>query len=226
MRFLRRVILALIGLAVVLVPSAQAQDQGVAAITTPLEGATVSGSVPILGTATHPQFQRYELAFGYDPNPTDTWFSIQAPAQAQIVNEVLGRWDTAGVTDGVYALRLRVYWTDRLFSEAVVHGVKVRNAAPALPQPVPPTDTPAPAGVVTATPTPVIALPPTSTPRPTTAVVNANTTHRPDSAPPSWLDAPLIGRALFDGVLLTGLLFAVLGLYAALKAALRYKPKR
>src|SRR5574341_1764171 len=87
----------------------QAQDQGVAAITAPLEGAVVSGFVPVIGTATHPQFQRYELAFGYDPNPTDTWFSLGEPFASQVVNDVLGRWDTTGLSDGTYLLRLRVY---------------------------------------------------------------------------------------------------------------------
>jgi hypothetical protein len=225
MRFLKRVVLAVIGLAVFIVLPAQAQDQGVAVIITPLEGATVSGSVAILGTATHPQFERYELAFAYNANPTDTWFSLQDPVQTQVVNDVLGRWDTTGVTDGVYTLRLRVYAADRAVTESLVRGVKVQNATPAPPTPTAPAVTaPPPANVASATP--VIVLPPTSTPRPTTAVVSANSPSRPGGAPPSWFDARMIFRAVGSGLLLTGLLFVILGLYAGFKAALRYRPKR
>ena len=194
-------------------------------MTTPLEGATVSGVVLILGTATHPQFQRYDLAFGYSPNPTDTWFSIQDPAQTQVVNDILGRWDTTGIADGTYSLRLRVYWSERAFTEAFVKGMRVQNATPTPPPPAPQAVTPTPQARVSSA-TPVIVLPPTSTPRPTTAVVSANTGNRAGGALPSWLDTQTMARAIGDGAILTGIVFVILGLYAGLRAALRYKPKR
>jgi hypothetical protein len=227
MRWLRRIAFAclslLAGLLPVAVSLAQAQNQGLAVITTPLDGATVSGIAPILGTATHPQFLRYELAFGYSPNPTDTWFTLQDPVKTPVVNEVLGRWDTTGIADGVYTLRLRVYWTERLFLEAFARDVHVQNATPTSPAPQPATPTPK---VAPATATPVIVLPPTSTPRPTTAVVSANTTSRPSSAAPSWLDKQIIGRAVLTGLTLTGSLFVLLGVYLGFKAALRHRPRR
>jgi hypothetical protein len=235
MRWLRRISFAglslLAGLLAVAVPLAQAQNQGLAVITTPLDGATVSGIVPILGTATHPQFLRYELAFGYSPNPTDTWFTVQDPVKTPVVNEVLGRWDTTGIADGVYTLRLRVYWTERLFLEAFARTVRVQNATPTPPAPESNTPTPqaaaaTPLSGAQAAATPVIVLPPTSTPRPTTAVASANTTGRPSSAAPSWLDKQIIGRALLAGLTLTGSLFALLCLYLGFKAALRYRPRR
>jgi hypothetical protein len=225
MRLPVRAVLAFLGLALLLVPSAQAQAQGLAVIITPLEGATVSGSVPILGTATHSQFTRYELAFGYNSNPTDTWFSIQDPVQAQVVNDVLGRWDTTGVTDGVYTLRLRVYSSERVFNEALARGIRVQNATPTPPPPAPAEVTAAPLAPVPSA-TPIIVLPPTSTPRPTTAVVSANSANRPGSQAPSWFDAQAIFRAAGQGLLLTALVFVVVGLYAGFKAALRHKPKR
>src|SRR3989304_3628957 len=77
---LQRVILVIVLLCALPPAGVSAQDQGVAVITSPLDGAIVSGVVPISGAATHPQFQRYELAFGYSPDPTDTWFSLQDPA--------------------------------------------------------------------------------------------------------------------------------------------------
>ena len=224
MRGLKRMMTALIGLAVAITLPAHAQTAGVAQITTPMDNAVVSGVVPILGTATHPQLLRYELAFGYSPNPTDTWFSIQDPVKTPMVNEVLGRWDTTGIADGVYVLRLRVYWSERQFLEAFVRGVRVQNAAPTA-APATPTATPAPKAA-TPTPTPAIVLPPTSTPRPTTAVVSANPSGPAASQPPAWLDLDVIRRALIDGATLTGALFAILGLYAGVKAAVRYRPGR
>jgi hypothetical protein len=223
MRWLRHIFPVFISLLVLAVPLAQAQSQGLAVITTPLDGATVAGVVPILGTATHPQFLRYELAFGYSPNPTDTWFTLQEPVKTPVVNEVLGRWDTTGVTDGVYTLRLRVYWTERLFVEAFARDVRVQNATP-TPPPAPQTTLPAPQA--TATATPAIRLPPTSTPRPTTVVASANTTSRPSNPAPNWLDKQIIGRALITGLMLTASLFVLLGLYQGIKATLRYRPRR
>jgi hypothetical protein len=224
MRWLRHLLPAFISLAILAMPPVQAQSQGLAVITTPLDGATVAGIVPILGTATHPQFLRYELAFGYSPNPTDTWFTLQEPVKTPVVNEVLGRWDTTGLTDGVYTLRLRVFWTERLFVEAFAREVRVQNATP-TPPPAPQTTPPAPQAAA-ATATPAIVLPPTSTPRPTTAVASANTTSRPSSAAPSWLDKQVIGRAFLAGLLLTGSLFVLLGLYLGFKGMLRYRPRR
>jgi hypothetical protein len=242
MRWLRRLAFACLGLLAWLmpvatacaplsgVPLALAQTQGLAVITTPLDGATVSGIVPILGTAAHPQFLRYELAFAYSPNPTGTWFTLQDPVKTPVVNEVLGRWDTTGISDGVYTLRLRVYWTDRSFLEAFARDVRVQNATPTPPAPLPNTPTAGAAATPLsggqATATPVIVLPPTSTPRPTPPVAGANTTSRPGNPAPSWLDRQVIGRAVLTGLTLTGGLFALLGLYLGFKAALRYRPRR
>jgi len=226
MRGLKRIMAAVIGLAVLATQPVHAQTGGVALITTPMDNATLSGIVPILGTASNPQFLRYELAFSYSPNPTDTWFSIQDPVKTQVVNEVLGRWDTTGITDGVYLLRLRVYSSERQFQEAFVRGVRVQNTAPTA-LPATPTPPPPPkAATPTATPTPVILLPPTSTPRPTQAVVSANVSNLPASPSPAWLDLDVIRRALIDGAVLTGVVFGLLGLYAGVKAVVRYRPGR
>ncbi|MGH2522743.1 MAG: hypothetical protein ACRDH2_09605 [Anaerolineales bacterium] len=203
----------------------RAQEAGVAVITSPLEGAIVSGLVPLSGTATHPQFQRYELAFSYDPNSTGTWFSLQDPASTQVVNDLIGRWDTATIADGVYVLRLRVYWSDQDFLEAVVGNVRVQNATP-TPAPAtvetPATLTPAPVEI---TATPLIVLPPTPTTRPTT--IPAGSAHGGGAAAaPSRINAAVIREAFLDGVRLTLIGFALLGAYAALRASLRSNPRR
>src|SRR5574341_40806 len=212
----------------------QAQDQGVAAITAPLEGAVVSGLVPVIGTATHPQFQRYELAFGYDPNPTDTWFSLGEPVTSQIVNDVLGGWDTTGLTDGTYSLRLRVYWSDRDFLETLVRRVLVQNATPTM-TPTPPaaeaTGTPAPPSIASPPPAaasgtqPVIALPPTSTPRPTPGPVGlVGSSGSPVIT--TRLNAKMVADAFLNGVRLTVVIFALLGAYAGLRAVVRSRWRR
>src|SRR5262245_26941208 len=180
---------------------AQAQETGLAVITAPLEGAILSGPVPITGSATHPEFRRYELAFGYSPNPTDTWFSIQDPVTTQIINDVLGNWDTSNLTDGLYSLRLRVYYSDRDFLETVVRNVRVQNAPPtATPAP---TETPAalpsptaPLFTATATP-PIIALPATSTPR-SSPTANGPVAPGNDVTPP--FNMTLIQDAFLAGV--------------------------
>src|SRR5258706_15426740 len=148
---------------------ASAQTQGVAVITSPLDGAILNGLVPITGTATHPQFQRYELAFAYSPNPTGTWFPLQAPVNTQVINEIIGRWDTTQISDGLYSLRLRVYYSDTAYLEAFVQNVRVQNATPTAEVVAPETPTPPvaitlpPLATATATPTaPGIELPPTS----------------------------------------------------------------
>lgn len=201
---------------------ARAQDAGLAVLTAPLEGAILSGRVPITGSAAHPEFRRYELAFGYSPNPTDTWFSIQDPATTQIINDVLGHWDTASLTDGLYTIRLRVYYSDRDFLETVVRNVRVQNAQPtatpaltetlvALSSPVAP--------LVTVTPTPpIIALPATSTPRPSPT---ANGPVALDNAVTPPFNLTLIQDAFLAGVRFTGICFALLGAYLALKVLIR-----
>lgn len=209
-----------------------AQDQGLAVITSPLEGAGAGGIVPISGTATHPQFERYELAFAYSPNPTDTWFLISPRGTAPVVNEVLGRWDTSQISDGLYALRLRVFYADGAFLEALVGNVRVLNATPtpSLGN-APPGPSPTPPLPATAT-QPVIILPPTSTPRATTVAALEPNGGGDSSAPPAGGDGgPRIGGgviavAFAAGVRLTLIAFLLLAAYVSLKAALRARPRR
>jgi hypothetical protein len=211
----------------------RAQDQGVAVITSPLEGAILSGLVPVTGTATHPQFQRYELSFAYSPNPTDTWFPLGSPAGTQVVNEIIGRWDTTQITDGVYTLRLRVYFSDTAYLEAFVTNIRVQNSAPTQPAPVTTAETPTPPDVditlpATSTPTaPGIDLPPTATAQPTTG---PGQTGGPGGPAPTGsairINGALISAAFLAGVRLTLISFVILGAYVTLRAALRARPRR
>lgn len=194
-----------------------AQEQPGVAITSPATGDVVKGPVVIRGTASTAGFQRYELAFAYDPDPTGTWFSIQGPATTPVDGGVLSQWETGGLTDGSYALRLRVYTGERTFVEAVVRGVRVENQAAATPSPAPsPTAPPAP----TATPP----LGPT-----VTAVVVSESVSHESKNPLELSGANAVSfagtllrtapyeAAFWDGVSLSFALFSILGVYLGIK---------
>jgi hypothetical protein len=208
-----------------------AQDQGLAVITSPLDGAGAAGLLPISGTATHPEFSHYELAFAYSPNPTDTWFPIAPRGTAPVVNEMLGRWDTSQISDGVYTLRLRVFYGDGAFLEAFVSNLRVQNATPTPPadpggEPAGPSPTPPVPPTATQ---PQIVLPPTSTPRATTVAVDQGGDDGPN-VPPAGGGGPslggVVGGAFAAGVRLTLISFLLLAAYVSLKAALRARPRR
>ena len=105
-----------------------AQDSQ-AVITSPVDGQEIAGTLTISGSASHPQFTRYELAFGPDPNPKDAWQVFSSNNQP-VANNVLGSWNTTSVADGTYMLRLRVVRKDSNYSEAFVRGLAVRNSQP------------------------------------------------------------------------------------------------
>lgn len=126
-----------------------------ALITSPQNNAIVRGLVPILGSATHPQFQFYKVEYALEPVVSDdTWGIIGAIREEQIIDSQLEVWDTTQVPDGSYSLRLRVVRLDGNYTEYFLVQVVVANAQP--------TETPTPAETPspTVTPTP---LPPTPT---------------------------------------------------------------
>lgn len=199
-------------------PQAEAQGQ----ISSPRDRAVVRGLVPIEGSATHPQFQKYELHYGPEPNPNDQWTPIGgSPFTVPVVQGRLGLWDTTVIPDGVYSLRLRLVRQDSNYDEYFVRGIQVANAQPtetptpaATPTRAGPTRTPAP------TPTIVIAVPtvlsptprPTETPRPTLpATATAEAPNLPFRG---------VGDAAMWGVGLTLAAFVGAGVAFALKGGL------
>lgn len=124
-------------------------------ITSPQNNAVVRGLVPILGSATHSQFQFYKVEYALEPVVSDeAWAIVGAIREGQVVDGQLEVWDTTQVPDGSYSLRLRVVRLDGNYTEYFLVQVVVANAQP--------TETPTPAETVapTVTPTP---LPPTPT---------------------------------------------------------------
>lgn len=182
---------------------------------------TVLGAVMVQGSANPPGFRRYEVAFAYDPNPTNTWFTF-AESDQPVTEGVLAVWDTTAIADGVYALRVRVFRAEGALAEQIIPGLRVQNIEPTAPPP--PTPTPI---LLPATPTPItellprptnsalIVLPPTSTPRPTTPAVLGV---RPEAPLPNFafpLAEVLTGALQGAGLALLAL--AGVGTYAALR---------
>jgi len=77
-----------------------------AVIISPGVNATVSGMVPIIGTAVHEQFQRYELYFGAGSKPAN-WSYFDGHDQ-QVQNGQLGVLNAGALAPGTYSIRLRV----------------------------------------------------------------------------------------------------------------------
>ncbi len=128
--------------------AAALQGPPVAVIVEPAQGAVLIGLVTVSGTAAHPDFVAYDLAFAYDPDPTETWFPLGPPVNTPVVSGPLAVWDTASISDGTYRLRLRVWLSDGMSLETVVGRLQVRNETPT---PIPQiTARPSPAPTATA----------------------------------------------------------------------------
>ncbi|MFN2197430.1 MAG: hypothetical protein ACK2UW_15035 [Anaerolineales bacterium] len=74
-------------------------------LTEPQDGSTVEGIVPIIGSASIPNFgfYKFEMAKTSDNN----WLSVEANNQP-VVNNQLGNWNTSRLDPGAYQLRLVV----------------------------------------------------------------------------------------------------------------------
>lgn len=133
-------------------PPAQGE---LAIITAPADNEVIRGVVTVAGSAVHPAFDRYELAYAVEPvTSNDQWVGIGELGTQPVVNGELATWDTTNLPDGSYSLRLRVVRNDGNYSEIEVKHVVVANAVP--------TETPTPSASATPTVTPT-PLPPTPT---------------------------------------------------------------
>ena len=202
-------------------------------ITYPPETEVLQGSVQIQGTATHPEFWKYELAAA--PQGTENWFIITV-SETPVVNGVLGVWDTRTVADGPYSIRLRVVRRDGNYDEYFVRNVTVNNAAP-LPTPTPevtptPTSTPTPKPP-TATPVQLTPEIPTPTPAPTatpeTGVVPPGEVHGGDNEDGGSQTTSAIVELLtqakegfLKGVMVVALAFLAVGIFFGVKNLLTW----
>jgi hypothetical protein len=154
--------LLLISLLLALWDAAPALAQTQSGITSPTAGAVITGTIPIIGTAVHERFQKYELAFKLEPSGDDAYVYFTG-GTSQVVNSQLGTWPAGGLAPGLYRLRLRVVKNDSNYDEFFVQNLSVNQQAAA------PTATPTPS---TPTETPPPSLP-TETPIPTASFIPA-----------------------------------------------------
>jgi len=220
-------LLLLGGLWVVIIeaaPGRSPQEQGPGAvITSPRDRAVVRDKVSIQGTATHPEFWKYEVAYSPEPNPEDQWILIGMVHETQVVDNVLETWDTTLLPDGNYSLRLRVVRRDGNYEEYFVRQISVANTQPTdtpTPEITPtPTNTPTP---LPPTPTIIIELPilpsPTPRPLPTAAPVIGPT---PTSESSFFnIQLPNLGGAFCWGAGAAAFAFLLVGLVALLRRLL------
>ncbi len=179
-----------------------AQEGAQFVISSPRDGEIVQGRVTISGTVSPPELSSYELSFAYEDDPTQTWFVLATGFQPVFEGE-LGTWDTSTLTDGNYALRLKVSYLDGSAQETTVSGLRVRNY------------TAVPTSTFTPTATPIVKFaPPTAqliAPAPATVTPSLPT---PTSLPanPASLQEESISWALGRGAVLALLLFLGFGL--------------
>jgi hypothetical protein len=201
------------GFSIVGLEAAPSQQEAV--ITSPQDRDVVRGLLVIKGTATHPNFWKYEVYFAPEPNPTDQW-QLLGLHEMQVTDGRLEAWDTSLVPDGTYSLRLRVVRTDGNYDEYYVRQISVVNAQPTET----PTSTPTPPATRTPlppTPTVIIEQPPTSTPRPTSTPGPAGVTPEPTTEASLNITAQGLGKALLYGAGATTGLFLLMGVITILR---------
>lgn len=210
-------------------------------ITYPTEGLTLSGTVPIQGSATHPAFVSYGVLYASGERVTgDTQWRQDNPiawnVTNQVVNGTLASWDTTQVPNGRYVLALVVFEsgsdTPNVF---FVTNLTVFNQettptpeateTPEAEEEFPPLDPEQPVGEFVP-PVTEIEQPPTATPRPAPTLV-------PGAAPiveeeddgldlSSIVSMDAVREAFVLGAQLAFLLYALGILYFLGKAAVRY----
>jgi hypothetical protein len=169
----------------------------------------------IKGTATHPNFWKYEIHYAPEPNPTDQWI-VLGVHEVQVIDGRLETWDTTLVPDGTYSLRLRVVRKDGNYDEYYVRQISVANVQPtetptatptreATPIPLPPT------------PTVIIEQPPTATPRPTPTPGPAGEPTKPQKGKGLNITAQALSRAFLYGAGGTMGLFLLMGILTTLR---------
>ena len=128
--FLQLFLILLLGMFV----PVQQTDNG---ISQPQPGDVISGVVLVEGTAVHPDYLRYELAFLYLDAPSSEWI-VFAEGDQPVVAGTLAVWNTAVgrainapvFPDGRYQLRLRVVKTDYNYDEFFLTDITIQNEGP------------------------------------------------------------------------------------------------
>lgn len=227
---------------------AQAQQNTGNGITVPAPGDTLAGVVLVEGTAVHPEFLRYELAFSHN---NGDWV-VFADGDQPVRNGTLAVWDTTVgqqsgnpvFPDGAYRLRLRVVRQDYNYDEIIVSGLQISNSdptpTPAITQTVPNNIATTPT-VPSEAPTLVPPILPSLTPFPTSTppATPEQGASNPAVAPEdnagdeggiagqiAAIDTSRFWQAAQLGLSLTFGLFALLAVYLLLRTIVRRLLKR
>lgn len=220
-------------------------------IVAPASGETIAGVVEVRGTAVHPNYLRYELAF-LQQNVAGADWIVFAEGAEPVINGTLAVWNTTVgrdigapvFPDGRYQLRLRVVKTDFNYDEYFITDLIIQNEGPT---PTPTPDETAVALTVTAAaiqtqpadsagssfqqPTPLPSLTPFPTPTPPPTVVGGAPAAPPtgDSESEGGLLGQLeavetsqVGSAFWLGMRITALLFLAAAGYLLLRWIIRY----
>ena len=203
-------------------------------ITQPEPDSAVRGTVGIVGSATHPQFQRYELYYAPSPVPGDNaWIFIGDAHFQQQPAGLLGTWAAGGLPDGAYALKVRVVRQDGNYTDSDPRRVIVANRRPVetptpavtqAPTEVPPTPLPVPTVAIVA---PTVQLPrgsvtPTVQTKTTPTPLIGEARATPASSTGSLLDTKRLADTAEKAATYTVGLFVVVGAFFAVKAVLAW----
>jgi hypothetical protein len=176
-------------------------------ITSPQAGQVLRGNVNISGTLPADQFSSAELSYAYSGQDTASWFLV-AEIPQPISDGVLASWDTSTISDGDYKLKLTVKHTDGTSQDTIIDPVLVRNYTAVQSTPtVFPTETAAATQLAILQTETLFAASPTLAP---TQVVSVT----PFPSNPASLSEEQLTGSLKDGLVLGGLIMAVVGIYA------------
>lgn len=107
------------------------QDQDSAEIRSPRRGSTLSGTVQIVGSANHPQFQSYSVSYAPLPISAGGWTQIVPPQPEPVPSGLLAEWNTAELAPGRYQIRLIVQTVEGEPLVATVSDLQIEPAGAA-----------------------------------------------------------------------------------------------
>jgi len=184
---------------------AQEEEPPIAGISDPLAGEAVQGNFSILGTTDMEGMEAWNLSFAYVNDTTDTWFLI-ADGNSAIFEEVIAKWNTNTITDGMYNVRLLINLDNGDEFILIVPNIRVRNYSPnetSTPTLTPTKDPAQNTATPTLTSTP---YPPTPTPLPSN---------------PVEISPSDITNNLTYGAIVAAVVFLLIGFYISIRRTFR-----
>ena len=120
-------------------------------VISPRPGDVLQGVVEIQGTISGEDVEKYDVAFAYDDDDSDSWFLI-ASGEGQVSQGVIAAWDTAAIADGTYRLKIQVFYREGNPDIHIINNLRVRNYTPIETRTPEPTREEQASPVLTATP--------------------------------------------------------------------------